>query len=52
MLIELGTNLALDRRPEQLLEHACHSARAILDAESAALGVLDDDRSGRFDTTS
>ena len=46
MLIELGRELGLERHPEQLLEHACHSARAILDAESAALGVLDESRSG------
>jgi signal transduction histidine kinase len=43
MLIELGTKLALNRRAELLLEDACHSARAIVDAEAAALGVLDDD---------
>ena len=36
MLIELGTNLVLDRHPEHLLQDACHSARAIVDAESAA----------------
>ena len=42
LLIELGTKLALDQSPGQLLEDACHSARAIVDAESAALGVLDE----------
>jgi two-component system cell cycle sensor histidine kinase/response regulator CckA len=42
MLIELGTNLALDQRPEKLLEDACRSARSILDAEAAAIGVLDE----------
>jgi signal transduction histidine kinase/DNA-binding response OmpR family regulator len=42
MLIELGTNLALDQRPEHLLTYGCDSAQAILDAESAAIGVLDE----------
>jgi signal transduction histidine kinase/DNA-binding response OmpR family regulator len=42
MLIELGTELARDHRAEDLLEYACQSARAVLDAEFAALGVLDD----------
>jgi signal transduction histidine kinase len=42
MLIELGTNLALDQRSELLLDNACRSARAIVNAQSAALGVLDD----------
>src|SRR5262249_43223015 len=50
MLIELGKELGLDHRPEHLLEHACHAARALLDAESAAIGILDDaGRTFRYD---
>jgi CheY-like chemotaxis protein len=41
MLLKLATELGRERRPEPLLEHACHGARAILDAESTAIGVLD-----------
>jgi CheY-like chemotaxis protein/uncharacterized protein (DUF1778 family) len=41
MLLNLAAELGRERRAELMLEHACQGARAILDAESAAIGVLD-----------
>ncbi|MFN2455449.1 MAG: response regulator [Pyrinomonadaceae bacterium] len=39
MLIELGQRLAAERDPAQLLEKFCHSARDIVGAECATVGV-------------
>src|SRR2546428_5425115 len=43
MLIDLGHELAAERRPAGVLEKFCRSARRIVEAEEAAVGVLDDD---------
>lgn len=43
-LVELGQQLTAKRDPLQLLEFFCHSARKIVGAKYAAVGVLDQER--------
>src|SRR5215813_10338050 len=49
MLIDLGHELAAERDPERVLKSFCRSARRIVEAEEAAIGVLqEDERSLRY----
>lgn len=41
MLIELGQELAVEHDPWRVLENFCRSARQIVEAQEAAVGVLD-----------
>jgi signal transduction histidine kinase/DNA-binding response OmpR family regulator len=41
MLIELGQELALEHDPSRVLERFCYSGRKIVEAETAAAGVID-----------
>ena len=43
MLIDLGQELAAEHDPWRVLETFCRSARRIVDAQEAAVGVLNDD---------
>lgn len=43
MLINLGQELASEHEPERVLESFCRSARSIVDAQEAAVGVIDGD---------
>src|SRR5882672_2775142 len=43
MLIDLGHELAAEHDPTQVLAKFCHSARRIVGAEEAAVGILDND---------
>jgi signal transduction histidine kinase/DNA-binding response OmpR family regulator len=43
MLIDLGQELAAENDPTQVLAKFCHSARRIVGAAEAAVGVLDND---------
>ncbi|MBA3513421.1 MAG: response regulator [Pyrinomonadaceae bacterium] len=43
MLIDLGQELALEHDPWRVLENFCRSARQIVDAQEAAVGVFDAD---------
>ncbi|CAN5707776.1 ATP-binding protein [soil metagenome] len=43
MLIELGQQLAVERDPGRVLENFCRSARQIVEAQEAAVGVFDAD---------
>lgn len=43
MLVELGQQLAAERDPLELLQTFCHSARAIIRARYAAIGILEED---------
>jgi PAS domain S-box-containing protein len=51
-LIELGYQLAVERNPESLLENFCRSARKIIGAKYAVVGVLGDRTSLRYLITS
>ncbi len=59
MLIDLGQDLAAERTPGRVLENFCRSARQIVEAQEAAVGLLNGDgktlqyffRSGAEDTT-
>lgn len=44
MLIDLGHDLAAEHDPARVLETFCGSARRIVEADEAAVGVLDSDR--------
>jgi len=43
MLIDLGQELAAERDPWRVLEYFCRSARRIVEANEAAVGVINDD---------
>ncbi|MGH9881549.1 MAG: response regulator, partial [Pyrinomonadaceae bacterium] len=43
MLIQLGQELSAEREPTQVLEKFCRSARRIVDAQEAAVGLLNGD---------
>src|SRR6266404_6018819 len=51
-LIELGYQLAVERSPESLLENFCRSARRIIGARYAVVGMLGDGRHLRYLITS
>src|SRR5436190_12876655 len=44
MLIDLGHELASERDPERVLKNFCRSARRIVEAEEAGIGVLNEDK--------
>ncbi len=49
MLIDLGQELASEHEPARVLENFCHSARSIVEAQEAAVGVINGDgRSLRY----
>jgi signal transduction histidine kinase/DNA-binding response OmpR family regulator len=43
MLIDLGHELAAEREPPAVLQKFCYSAQRIIDAEHAAVGIIDHD---------
>ena len=43
MLIDLGQELASEHEPAHVLENFCRSARSIVDAQEAAVGVINGD---------
>lgn len=43
MLIDLGHELAAEREPPGVLQKFCYSAQRIIDAEHAAVGIIDHD---------
>jgi len=43
MLIDLGQELAAENHPGRVLENFCRSARRIVEAKEAAVGVMNDD---------
>jgi PAS domain S-box-containing protein len=51
-LIELGHQLAVERSPVSLLENFCRSARKIIGAKYAVVGMLEDGSSLRYFLTS
>jgi len=42
-LIEISLQLASERDPQRLLEHFCHTARDLIGAKHAAVGILGED---------
>jgi signal transduction histidine kinase/DNA-binding response OmpR family regulator len=49
MLIELGQQLVSEHQPERVLENFCRSARQIMEAQEAAVGVIKgDDKTLRY----
>ena len=49
MLIELGQELATEHDPSRVLENFCRSARAIVEAQESAIGILNgDDKTLRY----
>jgi signal transduction histidine kinase/DNA-binding response OmpR family regulator len=48
MLIELGQDLAAEHDPARVLENFCRSARAIVEAQESAIGILNGDGTLRY----
>ena len=46
MLIELGQQLAAEHKPTRVLQSFCRSARNIVEAQEAAVGMIDADGKG------
>jgi signal transduction histidine kinase/DNA-binding response OmpR family regulator len=48
MLIDLGQQLGAEHDPSRVLENFCRSARKIVEAQEAAVGVINDDETLRY----